>query len=194
MAKKKKTQKTVKGKKTVKNSGLKPFAAAMKLNSVYRVVMGGSGNGGGYNRRETLRNALAEEADKIIAKSRYKTRKVGDNEHVNNIEKLRARVTKRCGSILKKGRLRFGTAQKYFNLELKRRWLDCGYKEPPHCPFDRIVIIALYRGLDDGVCISWTKCDSRKCYMAWVRALRDSGLLKKKSIPQWEYRFWLDNR
>ena len=189
MAKKKKT---VKVKRTVKKSGLKPFAATLKLNSVYR---GGKVSGANrYKRREALRNALEEEADKIIAKSRYKTRKVGDNEHVNNIEKLRARVTKRCGSILKKGRLRFGTAQKYFNLELKRRWLDCGYKEPPHCPFDRIVILAFYRGLDDGVCISWTKCDSRKCYMAWVRALRDSGLLRRKTIAKWEYRFWLDNR
>ena len=192
MAKKKKTKKTVKVKRTVKKSGLKPFAATLKLNSVYR---GGKVSGANrYKRREALRNALEEEADKIIAKSRYETRKVGDNEHVNNIEKLRARVTKRCGSILKKGKLRFGTAQKYLNVELKRLWLDEKYSEPPHCPFDRIVINAFWRDIEDGVCISWTKCDSRKCYKAWVKALRNSGLLGRKTIAQWERDYWLKAR
>ena len=172
-----------KKKKKAKKPKWDAFSAAMQRNPVYANEDNRVAN------RTCLRKTFAEEACKIITDSRYKTRKVKDDEHVNNIEKLRARVTKRCGRFLKKRKLRFGTAQKYLNVELKRRWLDEKYSEPPHCPFDRYVINVLRHNLEDGVCTSWTQCDSRKGYEAWVKALRYT-IGAKKSLAKWERDFW----
>lgn len=166
-----------------KKSGLDAFVATMRRNPVYASREGLSG---------ILCGVFAEEADKLINKSPYKEGGVGDSTHIANIERLRVFVTRRCGGFLKNGELRFGAAQKFLNVELKRRWLDEKYGEPPHCPFDSIVINALRRNLEDGVCTSWTKCNSRKCYWAWVRALRKT--IGAESLAEWERRFWEDNR
>ena len=171
-------------------SGLKPFAATMMRNPVYDPTKDE------YERRECLRKALEGEACKIIANSHYKDGLVKDDDaHIANIEELQRRVTKRCKSVLaphNKRRLLFGTAQKYLNMELKRRWRNDNrnHSEPPHCPFDWRVIKKLRRHIKGGVCFQWTRCDSRKCYKAWLKALRDSGCLGKKTIAQWEYDFW----
>ena len=165
----------------IRPSGLDAFGATMPRNHIYA-----NGDNRGAN-SENLCKALAEEAETIITDSRYRTRKVGGDEHADNIERLRKRVTKRCKSFLEGEKLRFGTAQKYLNVELKRRWQDCGYKEPPHCPFDWDVIKTLPRAR--GICTAWTKCDHRKCYEAWVQALRDK-IGARESLAKWECVYW----
>lgn len=43
-------------------------------------------------------------------------------------------------SVLADGRMKIGHAQKALNLYLKYMWCAGWVREPPHCPFDRIVL------------------------------------------------------
>ena len=168
---------------TEETQELQPFAATMRRNPVY------AGRG---ELRENLREALRGAAKEIIDDSPYEKGGVSGRAHIANIKKLQERVTEQCGCFLADGKLRFGAAQKYLNVELKRRWRKNKRKHcrPPHCPFDWDVIKRVQHKLGDDVCFKWTECDHPKCYKAWVRALRDSGLLGQEKIADWEDRYW----
>lgn len=62
----------------------------------------------------------------------YGKRKVTEEEHITNIEKLQAK-TKELGN-----RLNFGTCQKLLNMMCKYYWCVGFIEEPPHLPIDSI--------------------------------------------------------
>jgi len=80
---------------------------------------------------------------------------------------------------------RFGTTQKLVNLYLKYQWCLGWRNEPPHCPFDGI-ILGKRLGLPD----KWTESDDVRDYLIWVEAAKKKASLEGKSIAQWELEAW----
>lgn len=122
----------------------------------------------------TLRAALVE------LSAAYE-RPVQDENHVENIVALADRMSSLCRNILAGGgRFRLGSAQKALNLHLKYRWCRGLCVEPPHCPFDAIVLahIPSWSGPP------WTALDSVDDYSRLVAAARASAAPASLSI--WE--------
>ena len=152
-----------------------------------------------------LKNTLQKEAEDIINRGHYKTCAcISNEEHIANIKTLARRVTNQCGHFLSGDKLKFGMAQKYLNVELKRRWCSDGYPKPPHCPFDGVVLRALG---PEGACDSWLLCDHPKCYAKWLKAFKDNKrrLIRElreegvetqdvKTMADWEIIYWSRNR
>ncbi len=80
---------------------------------------------------------------------------------------------------------RFGTLQKLFNLYLKYQWCLGWRPEPPHCPFDGIILRKL--GNHDA---TWTTSDDVSEYSKWVKLAKDKAKEKDLSIAQWELNEW----
>ena len=127
--------------------------------------------------REAFRRTLRQQLDLI---ARAYVHPVSDQEHVRNIERLAASLSRKHGSILRLARFRIGPAQKALNLFLKYLWCVGWIAEPPHCPFDARVIGLL----PVGVRVSWTELDSRVGYMRLVSAAR--AVAGDVPLPIWE--------
>jgi hypothetical protein len=126
--------------------------------------------------RERLAKWLRVEA------RRYATA-VSDGEHYVTIGKIADVLSEECRETLCGGRLRYGTAQKAFNLYLKFLWRSGCIPEPPHCPIDRVVLG------EAGIDGSWTKCDCEGEYMKWIDALKTKA--KPLGLSEWEHSVWL---
>jgi hypothetical protein len=113
-------------------------------------------------------------------------RPVSDEVHVNNIVALADRVSTLCGSILADGHFRTGSAQKALNLYLKYRWCLGWCVEPPHCPFDALVLAHI----PSWVGASWTALDSVEDYRRLVIAAR--GCAAPESLSMWELTLYND--
>ncbi|SRR5258708_8963443 len=87
---------------------------------------------------------------------------VSEPEHLENIENLSDDLSIMHNAALHDGRYRIGVAQRALNLSLKYWWCMDRIPCPPHCPFDRKIIIELrcrgYLGPD------WTELDSIEDY------------------------------
>ena len=70
--------------------------------------------------------------------AQYKTTKVTDSQHINNIKAL-SDSSKQYKEIFNGGKINFGIAQKMLNLYLKYQWCLGNIIEPPHFPVDRII-------------------------------------------------------
>ncbi len=112
---------------------------------------------------------------------------ISDVQHCDAIERISKNLSQGFGSILDSGTLRYGVAQKAFNLYLKYLWrLKIAVVPPPHCPLDDIVLKS------GGLCGSWTKSNSRQEYMDWIEWLRVRAGRLSLNLPDWEYKVWLD--
>ena len=180
--------------------GIDAFGAMLIHNHVYK----DSQSEDHAENKKRLKDVLEVGVNGIIGPDAYTKSAVGDKEHADNIQRLVEYVNPQCGGFLLDGKLRFGTAQKYLNVELKLRWCKGECLMPPHCPFDSYVLgaLAVDELKKDGVCGNWTKCDHRLCYDAWVRAFKENDenkerLLKwikvpdAKSMSDWEVVYWL---
>lgn len=127
--------------------------------------------------RKTLKKELEEYA------SFYKVT-VNTEQHIKNIEKFADKISQEYRAILSGNRLRIGRAQKVLNLYLKYLWALGRIPEPPHCPFDAIVIRELKLG------INFTKLDSISDYKLLVEAAKKISGEKNLSIAKWELRLW----
>jgi hypothetical protein len=107
-------------------------------------------------------------------------RPVSDEAHVNNIMALADRISRLCGSVLANERFRVGSAQKALNLHLKYRWCLEWCAEPPHCPFDALVLAHIPSWLGP----SWTALDSVDEYRRLVTAAR--ACAAPASLSMWE--------
>jgi hypothetical protein len=107
-------------------------------------------------------------------------RPVSDEVHVKNIVVLADRLSGQCGNILAGGRFRLGSAQKALNLHLKYRWCLGWCVEPPHCPFDAIVLARLPKWKGP----PWTVLDSPDDYRRLVAAAR--ACAAPASLSMWE--------
>jgi hypothetical protein len=105
---------------------------------------------------------------------------VSDEDHVKNIVALADRISGLCGDVLAGGRFRLGSAQKALNLHLKYRWCLGWCPQPPHCPFDAIVLARIpgWHGP------TWTALDSVDDYRRLVAAAR--ACANPESLPVWE--------
>lgn len=139
---------------------------------------------------ESGREAFHEEWKKELRKESQRFRALrtplSDSDHCTIIGGIADRLSSKFTSILSGGRLRFGISQKALNLYLKYLWHFGDIAEPPHCPFDSVVLKAL------NIYDSWTESDDENEYMKWVSAARKkAGAL---SISEWECEAWLQGR
>jgi hypothetical protein len=104
--------------------------AALQRNKTYR-------DSCSDNARERFRKELARQ---IRSEAQRYTFPVSDDQHCEAIQRISDAVSELCGESLVNGRLRYGTAQKAFNLYLKFLWRLGKVATPPHCPIDSIVL------------------------------------------------------
>ena len=129
-----------------------------------------------------LRGFLRQQLLEIAA--RYEAGSTSDDDHVAYICELAETVSKECGDVLLEGRFRIGIAQKALNLYLKYLWCLGRIPEPPHCPFDGVVISRLPLKSP----AAWTRTDSVDDYCAWVRAAKKAA--GSQSLARWELELW----
>ncbi len=91
-------------------------------------------------------------------------------------------------NILAGDRFRIGIAQKALNLYLKYLWcIKPNFPEPPHCPFDSIVI----GQLDSKDWTTWTTLDDIEKYRSLVKAAQEKA--GNMSLARWELKIWQES-
>ena len=100
--------------------------------------------------------------------------------HLANISGLADELSGVHAEALNGGRFRIGTAQKALNLYLKYWWCAGWIAEPPHCPFDAIILAYVPECRD----MRWTKLDSLEDYK---RIVHFSKIVAAgRSLSEWE--------
>ena len=112
---------------------------------------------------------------------------VTEEEHLSNLIRLADDFTSKFPHFLKNKRFRIGIAQKALNLYLKYLWCADLISQPPHCPFDSIVINRLPNCSD----LRWTSIDTIEDYQRLVQNAR--RVADGKSIAEWELEVWTDS-
>lgn len=108
---------------------------------------------------------------------------IGEDRHIDNIQKLKDYVEKNFSDLLQNCSFTFGTAQKLLNLFCKYLWCMFEIKKPPHCPIDQKVLQACKIKN-----VSWTKIDSKEKYCEIIHCIRES--IGSRSIAIWELVLW----
>ncbi len=112
----------------------------------------------------------------------YKDKPVTEEQHINNLENLRGTMTTEFKDILYGDKFRVGIAQKALNLYLKYLWCLHKIAEPPHCPFDSIIISEIHRN------DKYTEMDSIDEYKLLVEGAKQAT--GTKSLAVWELIIW----
>jgi len=145
--------------------------------------------GGGFQRANIYKKGVTDVQKKELrayikgyirklVKSSYTKKMSDDGSHIKNISRFCNDVSDNFKKILKRGRFKIGIGQKILNLYLKYLWCLGFIPEPPHCPFDRIIISKL--GLD----VSWTKFDDIAHYKELASVAKSKA--EPKSLAEWE--------
>lgn len=150
--------------------------------------------------RNSFHNFLRSEFPIFIQRN-YQNNNIDDEQHCRVIDEFSNLITQKFHAILLRDRLRIGITQKLINLYLKYLWRLCQMAnwqttEPPHCPFDSIIIGKL-KNYNPNL-LPYTQCDSLNQYMDYVKAARlcikEEFGNRAMSIAQWELNFWNENR
>jgi hypothetical protein len=164
------------GVKSERDAMQKTLEGALQRNKTYK-------DGVGEPKRKQFREKVAELIRCGAQPYIQSSEPIADAEHCAAIQIIVDELSGEFGACLTGDRLRFGTAQKGFNLYLKYLWrMGKTSVPPPHCPIDSIV---LNEGKIKG---TWTKCDSAEQYMNWIMQLRT--IAHSRSLAEWEYRCW----
>ncbi len=150
-------------------------AATMQRNKVYA-------DAATEAERAVFRVALRKQLDLVTpCYSTY----VDGPKHEETISSIADALSRSHAGVLVDGRFRIGTAQKALNLWLKYLWCsDFLPIEPPHCPFDGIII---QHHLPKSVRhISWTTLDKMSDYELLWNAADGEAKAKSLTIAQWE--------
>lgn len=131
--------------------------------------------------RRAFRDILRRELDQ---ESQRYHEAVDDEHHVQAVVRVAKRLSDAHPATLRDGRFRLGPAQKALNLYLKYLWCAGLAHEPPHCPFDSIVI----QQLPSTVAVKWTQLDEIEDYLRLVRAARAES--ESESLARWELRLY----
>ena len=115
----------------------------------------------------------------------YRHGGVEESWHIANINELISDLSSRHSSALMEGVVRYGSAQKLFNLTLKCFWVIGEISEPPHIPVDSY--IANNVGIKK---YAWTKNDSYKEYSLLIKRCKEVCSVFGLSIGQWELLYW----
>ena len=150
-------------------------AATMQRNKVYADATTEA-------ERAAFRGALRKQLEAITPL--YSTQ-ADDQKHEESISSMADTLSRAHYGVLVDERFRIGTAQKALNLWLKYLWCSNFLPtEPPHCPFDRIIIQGqLPRELHY---INWTTLDNMPDYRKLWQASKELANVKSLSIAQWE--------
>jgi hypothetical protein len=134
------------------------------------------------DQRTELSKVFHEELVRIGA---FYSTNVTEEQHIQNIRDLTVHIIERCRLFLEGGTIRFGVTQKALNSYLKYLWCDGQIPEPPHCPFDAIII----EKLDDipEEFLHWTRGDET-AYRCWVSAARKKA--GRQTLSEWELYAW----
>jgi uncharacterized iron-regulated protein len=135
-------------------------------------------------KREELRNALRQRLCELGLTYSAST---SEERHLLNIQNLADEMTRRFCTILKDGTFRIGIAQKALNMYLKYLWCLEIIEEPPHCPFDSIVIANIGLSERESSALAWTKINSVEDYktlVSWART--HLSKTTDRSLAAWE--------
>ncbi len=105
---------------------------------------------------------------------------IDEGQHCANIEELAKSLSSEYAGVLADGRMKIGHAQKALNLYLKYMWCAGWISEPPHCPFDRIVL----QFVPECKNMLWTKLDSLDDYNLIVKYSKIAA--GPRSLSMWE--------
>ena len=131
-------------------------------------------------RRVLFREDIKHYVEEIIF-PQYENYLVDEDAHIKNILNFSEWSKEYC-EIINGGYLKMGISQKLINLYLKYQWCLGNIQQPPHCPFDRIIIQKLgYSPIP-----SWTKLDSEKEYREFASKAKKIADMSNKSIAEWE--------
>lgn len=131
-------------------------------------------------RRTLFRKDIKNYVEKTIL-PQYQNSLIDEDTHIKNILKF-SEWSKEHSEIINGGYLKIGISQKLINLYLKYQWCLGNIQQPPHCPFDRIIIQKLgYNPIP-----SWTKLDSEKEYREFASKAKEIADMSNKSIAEWE--------
>ena len=108
---------------------------------------------------------------------------VGPEEHIQKIAALVEAIKRSsCAVYLEDGGLRFGVAHKALNVYLKFLWCERRIPMPPHCPFDRTMLLetlTLPRDCNG----DWTK-GTEDDYCKWITAAKVAA--GDEPLARWE--------
>ena len=96
----------------------------------------------------------------------YKDKPITEEQHIDNLTKLKENLTTEFNNILFGNGFRIGIAQKALNLYLKYLWCLGKITEPPHCPLNSIIISEIKCN------IKWTEMDSIEEYKRLVEGAK----------------------
>ena len=113
---------------------------------------------------------------------------IDEEAHIKNIIKFADKLSNKFPDLLVNNRFRIGISQKIINLYLKYIWTLGLIGEPPHCPFDSIIINEMAtKGEREVRDIRFTKMDSEKDYRKLITAAKVvSSNEGCNSIAEWE--------
>lgn len=131
--------------------------------------------------RKELRRHIKKKITDLVDEH-YSKETSSEDDHIKYMDELRRGINQGFSNILKKEEIKLGVVQKLLNLYLKFQWILGCIPEPPHCPFDRIIISKLVKSPIP----PWTKISSRTQYMELVKAARRAAEKEEKSIARWE--------
>ncbi len=132
--------------------------------------------------RKPFQGALRSELEGVAKEYREP---VCEERHVQNILTLSSRLSSDHAEILQNGCFRVRLAQKALNLYLKYLWCLGVIPEPPHCPFDSLVIARL-RGYHGPA--SWVILETEAEYRALIQAAKATA--QGESLATWELKLY----
>lgn len=110
----------------------------------------------------------------------YRDGVVDERYHLDNIKGV-VDFSSHFSAIFEGGRIKYGVAQKMYNLYLKYQWTLGRIPEPPHFPVDRIIQEKL-----GGKIINWTSLDAEEDYMQIIERARAIAQKENLSLAEWE--------
>jgi hypothetical protein len=149
--------------------------AALQRSRTYRT---GNTDSGKEKFRAALVKRLRQEAE------RYAER-VSESEHYAALQRICDGISQECQDQLADGKLRYGIAQKAFNLYLKFLWKLGAVELPPHCPIDSIVLKKITNN------IPYTRF-SIEDYKNAVEKLKQKAKARGMPLSEWENKVWLN--
>lgn len=149
------------------------FGAAFQRVSIYSVASTSRD-------RDILKLGIRTKIEDMVEEKYSGIMVDGSKDHMNNLVELKEWIDEVFPTILHNFEITLGVVQKLLNMYLKYSWTAGWIPEPPHCPFDRIILGKLKFKKTP----SWTKMNTIEEYEGFVDAAYTKAA--GKSLAQWE--------
>lgn len=188
----------------MKNFNLAEKKERFLINEIITLSIDGSFRTRNQNAPVYIKNCKEAEKDKFKKYTRnylleiYNDCKISTNSTISEdklieiIKYFKVEATTKFSKILHNNTFRFGISQKMINLFLKYLWCLDLINEPPHCPFDGIIMEKL---VENGVTdlTNWTILDSEKDYLKFVNGAKIVANKYSMTMACWELSSWNPN-